>query len=58
MKKEPGTIVNLDKNGLEVVTKDSSILITMLQLPGKKKMGIKDFINGNKKEDYVGKCFK
>ncbi len=54
----PGTIINLDKNGLEVVTKDSSILITMLQLPGKKKMSIKDFINGNKKEDYVGKCFK
>lgn len=54
----PGTIINLDKNGMEIVTKDGSILITDLQVPGKKKMNIKDFINGNKKEDYLGKCFK
>lgn len=54
----PGTIVNLDKNGMEVVTKDGSILITELQIPGKKKMNIKDFINGNKKEDYLNKIFK
>ncbi len=56
--KKPGTIVNLSKDGMEVVTKDKSILITELQLPGKKKMDIKDFINGNKKEDYLNKCFK
>ena len=43
---KPGTIVNLDKNGMEVVTKDSSILITELQVPGKKKMNIKDFLAG------------
>ena len=54
---KPGTIVSLDKNGMEVVTKDGSILITELQVPGKKKMNIKDFINGNKKEDYIGKNF-
>lgn len=54
---KPGTIINLDKNGMEVVTKDGSILITELQVPGKKKMNIKDFINGNKKEDYIGKNF-
>lgn len=57
-KEIPGTIVNLDKNGMEVVTKDGSILITELQIPGKKKMNIKDFINGNKKEDYLNKIFK
>ena len=55
---KPGTIVNIDKDGMEVVTKDGSILITELQVSGKKKMNIKDFINGNKKEDYVGKLFK
>ena len=52
-----GTIINLDKNGLEVVTKDKSIIITELQLPGKKKTLVKDFINGVKKEDYIGKTF-
>ena len=55
--KTPGTIINLDKNGLCVATKDGSVLIKELQIPGKKKMNIKNFINGNKKEDYVGKCF-
>lgn len=55
---KPGTIINVDKNGIEVVTKDGSILITELQLPGKKKTLIKDFINGCKKEDYLNKVFK
>ncbi len=55
---KPGTIVSIDKNGMEVVTKDGSILITELQLSGKKKMNIKDFINGNKKEDYLSKVLK
>lgn len=54
----PGTIINLDKNGMEVKTVDGSILITELQVPGKKKMNIKDFINGIKKEDYLGKTFE
>lgn len=56
--KIPGTIINFDKLGIEVVTKDGSILITELQVPGKKKMQVKDFINGIKKEDYLNKIFK
>ena len=55
---EPSTIVNIDKTGLEVVTKDASIIITELQVPGKRKMLVKDFINGIKKEDYLNKKFK
>ncbi len=55
---KPGTIVSLDKNGMKVVTKDGSILITQIQIPGKKKTNIKDFINGVKKEDYLNKIFK
>ena len=55
---KPGTIINLDKTGMEVKTADGSILVTELQVPGKKKMNIKDFINGIKKEDYIGKTFK
>ena len=57
-KEIPGTIVKIDKNGIEVVTKDTCVLITELQLPGKKKVLVKDFINGIKKEDYIGKIFK
>jgi len=52
---ENGTIIDITKEGIIVSVCDGSILITNLQLEGKKKMDIKDFINGNKKEDYVGK---
>lgn len=55
---KPGTIINLDKTGMEVKTNDGSILVIELQIPGKKKMNIKDFVNGIKKEDYIGKTFK
>ena len=54
----PGLIVNLDKTGIIVTTKNGSILITELQVPGKKKMFVKDFINGIKKEEYEGKYFE
>ena len=40
-----------------ISAKDKSILITEIQMPGKKKTKVKDFINGIKKEDYIGKCF-
>ena len=56
--KDPGTIVDISKKGIIVVTKDSSILITELQLSGKKKVLACDFINGIKKEDYLNKRFK
>ena len=54
---DPGTIINIDKTGIEVTTCDGSVLITELQVPGKRKMNVKDFINGIKKEDYIGKKF-
>ena len=56
--KKPGTIIDISKEGMVVATKDGSIIITELQLPGKKKMFVKDFINGIKKEDYLDKKFK
>ena len=56
--KVPGTIVSLSKGGMIVATKDSSIMITELQVPGKKKMLVKDFVNGVKKEEYEGKQFE
>ena len=47
-KAKPGEIVEITKEGIKVGTKEGLILITDLQVPGKKKMNIKDFINGNK----------
>lgn len=53
-----GKIINIDKNGMEVVCNCGTILITELQLSGKNKVDIKDFINGIKKENYIGKILK
>ncbi len=54
---KPGTIISVTKEGIEVATKDGSILITELQMPGKRKVLVREFINGIKKEDFVGKVF-
>ncbi len=44
---KPGTIIKIDQIGLFVKTKDGIINIRQIQREGKKKMEIKDFINGN-----------
>jgi methionyl-tRNA formyltransferase len=46
-KYSPGTIVNVDKNGIKIATKDNFIIFTKIQLPGKNPMFVKDLINGN-----------
>ena len=55
---KPGFIINIDKSGILVATKDKNILITELQMPGKKRMEVKDFLNGIKKEEYIGMYFE
>lgn len=44
---KPGTILEVDKR-LLIKTKDSSIEILEIQEAGKKKMGIRDYLNGQK----------
>ncbi len=44
----PGEVVKLDKSGLLVKTNDKGYLISEIQIQGKKRVKIKDFINGNK----------
>lgn len=43
----PGTIINIKKN-LIVKCKTDAISILELQIPGKKRMNVKDFLNGQK----------
>lgn len=43
---EPGTIISISKDGIEVATKDFNILILDIQIPSKKVMLIKELING------------
>lgn len=57
-KKEPGTIINIDKTGMFVTTGDKVIKITDIKLEGKKRTLINEFVNGIKKEEYIGSILK
>ncbi len=45
---EPGTVVQMRKDrGIGVACADRLIWITALQMPGKKELDFKSFVNGN-----------
>lgn len=46
-KDSPGTILEVNGEGIEVATKDGVILIKEIQFPNGKPMKIKDYLNGN-----------
>lgn len=54
----PGEIVSLTNDGIGIKTIDGVILLTLIQPEGKKKMNAKDFINGIRKEEFIGKIMK
>ena len=56
-KAEPGTIVACDKEGIVIATKDKLLKILDLQIEGKKRCLAKDYLNGIKKEELIGKKF-
>ena len=56
--KIPGTIEDIKSDGMYVSTKDNIIKLLDIQIEGKKRCLIKDFLNGNKKEEYIGERFK
>jgi len=53
-----GTIIDIDKTGIYVNTKDFVIKLIDIKLEGKKRCLVKDFINGINKEEYIGKVLK
>lgn len=54
----PGEICNIYKDGLGVCTRDGEIIITCIKISGKKKMLVRDYLNGVKEENLLGKVFK
>lgn len=57
-KKEPGIIEDINSNGIFVNTKDYIIKLIDIKLEGKKRCLVKDFINGIKKEEFIGVKFE
>ena len=54
--KDPGTIIDIDKKGIEIALNGGSIIIVSLKIEGKRKMNFKECLNGNK--DILGKVLK
>lgn len=44
----PGRILNIDDNGIIVACKDSAIQVLEIQVPGKKRVSVKDYLLGNR----------
>lgn len=53
--KKIGEIVNVYKDGIGIKTKDKEYIITKIKPEGKKEIFVKDYLNGKKKEDLLGK---
>ena len=47
--KEPGEIVNISKDSIDIKTGDGVVEITEIQLQGKTRIKVKDYLNGNNK---------
>lgn len=45
--KEPGTILSVDKEGIKVSTNDNVVLVKEIQMPGKKRVLVSEYIKGN-----------
>lgn len=50
-----GEIINIYKDGIGIKCKDKEIILTVIKPSGKKKMLVKDYLNGIKKDDLLGK---
>ena len=53
-----GKIIDIDKTGIYVTTKDFIIKLTDIKLEGKKRCLVSEFINGIKKDEFIGKVIK
>ena len=57
-KESPGTITRITKDAIYVACKDKEIKVLKIQVPGKKPMLVRDYLNGIDKDNLIGKIFK
>ena len=55
---KPGEIKGINKDGIIVNTLDYEFIITEIQEEGKKRVIVKEYLNGKNKEDLIGKVFE
>lgn len=56
--KQNGEIGKIYEDGIGVSTNNGEIIITELQFAGKRRMTVKEYLNGKKSEDLIGKVFE
>ncbi len=44
---EPGTVLHADKEGLKIACGGRALLVTEIQVPGKKRVSVTDYLKGN-----------
>ena len=54
----PGKIIKIYSDGIGVSTSDGEIIIKKLQVPGKKIMNVRDYLNGINKDNLLGKRYE
>ena len=52
-----GTITRISKDAIFVACNNREIKIIEIQIPGKKRIKVRDYLNGIRKEDLIGKKF-
>lgn len=55
---DAGTITRVDKDSIYVACLDGEVRILSIQVPGKKRMSVRDYLNGKDYNDLIGKVFK
>lgn len=53
-----GEIINVYKDGIGIKTNDGEIILLEIQIEGKKRTSVKDYLNGLNKDDLIGKIFE
>lgn len=49
----PGTIIEINESGIVVACRESSLLIELIQFPGKRAMTVKEYTRGNKIDEGI-----
>ena len=47
---QPGTVISADEKGMKVACGGRALLVTEIQVPGKKRVNVGDYLKGNRIE--------
>lgn len=47
---EPGTVISADEKGLKIACGGRALLVTEIQMPGKKRVSVREYLKGNRIE--------